>query len=227
MRFDVITLFPQMFESPFASSMVSRALVKGLVKIKYHQLRQWAEDEYGTVDDKPFGGGVGMVMKVDVISRALEYIRQEVVAKKIAKNKSRVIALSARGKRYTQADAERLANYEQITLICGHYEGLDARIEDNLADECISIGDYVLTGGEIPAMVIMDSVIRLQKGVLGKDESSGEESFSKIEGKRQIEYPQYTRPREYKGWKVPEELISGDHKKIEEWKKNWLKRGKK
>lgn len=219
MRFDVITLFPQVFESPFAASIIKRAIAKGLVEIKYHQLRQWAKDKYGTVDDKPFGGGVGMVMKVDVVSRALEQIGQGV--------HGRIIALSARGKRYTQADAERLAKYEQITLICGHYEGLDARIEDNLADECISIGDYVLTGGEIPAMVIMDSIIRLQKGVLGKDESSGIESFSKIAGKRHIEYPQYTRPREFKRLEVPEELISGDHKKIEDWKKNWLKRGKK
>lgn len=217
MRIDVVTLFPKMFESPFGESIISRAIKNNKLILKIHNLRDWATDSYGTVDDKPFGGGVGMVMKIDVIDKALEKIKKE--------NKGKIILLSARGKRYEQKKVEELAKEDNFILICGHYEGVDERI-NHLIDEEISIGDYVLTGGEIPAMVIIDSVIRLLPGVLGKDESSKSESFSEIniDGKkmRTTEYPQYTRPQEYKGWNVPQELLSGDPKKVNEWKKNQI-----
>ena len=209
MKFDILTLFPKMFESPFAESMIKKAVEKKIVEIKAHDLRQWAWNNYGAVDDKPYGGGVGMLIRVDVISNALKDIKKD----------SRVILTSARGKRFTQQDAERLAKYDNLMIICGHYEGFDER-ESSLVDEEISIGDYVLTGGEIPAMVIVDSVSRLLPGVLGKDESSRVESHSQPD---YIEYPQYTRPQEFEGKVVPEELLSGDPKKIEKWQKEQLK----
>ncbi|MBI2464931.1 tRNA (guanosine(37)-N1)-methyltransferase TrmD [Candidatus Shapirobacteria bacterium] len=204
MRFDVLTLFPKMFEGPFAESMVKRAVEKGVVEIHTHDMRQWAWNSYGAVDDRPFGGGVGMLIRVDVIAKALKDVKKE---------GARVVLMSARGKRYTQADAKRLSGYKNLVIVCGHYEGFDERVS-SLVDEEISIGDFVLTGGEIPAMVVIDSVSRLLPGVLGKDESSTRESFS-TEG--YIEYPQYTRPREFNGETVPEVLLSGDPKKIEEW----------
>jgi len=217
MRIDVLTLFPKMFESPFAESIIGRAIKNNKLILKIHNLRDWATDTYGTVDDKPFGGGVGMVLKIDVIDRALNDIQKE--------NKGKIILLSAKGKRYEQQKSEEFASEESLILICGHYEGVDERIK-NLIDEEISIGDYVLTGGEIPAMAIIDSVVRLLPGVLGKDESNKSESFSEIEidGKkiRVIEHPHFTRPQEYKNWKVPEELLSGDPKKIDEWKKKQI-----
>ncbi len=206
MRIDIVTLFPAMFESPFSGSILKRAIDRKLIEIKIHNLRDWAEDNYKTVDDKPFGGGVGMLLKVDVVGRCLENM------------KGRKILMSARGKRFTQEKAEELAKIENLVFICGHYEGVDQRIADHLVDEEISIGDFVTTGGELPAMTIIDSIVRLLPGVLGKDESSEEESFSK-KLDRKIEYPQYTRPAEYKGWKVPEELLSGDPKLIDKFKK--------
>ena len=206
MKFDVVTLFPKMFESPFGESIIARAVKNNLVEIKCHDLRQWAWNKYGAVDDKPFGGGVGMLIRVDVVDKAIKSLKSKNL-------KSKIILTSARGKRYTQKDARRLAKYENLIIICGHYEGFDERVSD-LVDEEISIGDYVLTGGEIPAMVIIDSVARLKSGVLGKDISSQEESFAR--GK-EIEYPQYTRPAEYEGQKVPEVLLSGNLKKIKEW----------
>lgn len=206
MNFDVITLFPEIFESVFSQSIIKRALEKKIVSLKFHDMRKWAWNSYGAVDDHPFGGGVGMLIRVDVIAKALSEIKTE---------NSRVIMLSAGGKRYTQSDARRLGEYKNIVLLCGHYEGFDARVND-LVDEEISIGDYVLTGGEIPAMVLIDSITRLQPGVLGKDESSMVESFA-TEG--YIEYPQYTRPRDFEGKTVPEELLSGNPKVIEKWQK--------
>jgi len=214
MQFDIVSLFPEIFESVFASSILKRASDNGLFKLNLHNLRQWAVDKYGAVDDKVFGGGVGMLIRCEPVYGALEHIKKTNNFKK-----TRVIAMSARGKRFTQKDAERLAKYEQITILCGHYEGFDARIEDHMVDENISIGDFVLTGGEIAAMVVVDSVIRLKKGVLGKDESSSVESFSKIDGKRRIEYPQYTRPRDFMEYVVPDVLVSGDPKKIGLWQK--------
>ncbi|MFA7301215.1 MAG: tRNA (guanosine(37)-N1)-methyltransferase TrmD [Candidatus Shapirobacteria bacterium] len=211
MKFDIVTLFPKMFEGVFGESMMKRAMDKKLIEIKTHDMRQWAWNNYGAVDDKPYGGGVGMLIRVDVISKALN----EIASSKTPRNDEsvRIILTSARGKKFTQRDAERLGKYENLIIICGHYEGFDERISE-LVDEEISIGDYVLTGGEIPAMVMVDSVARLLPGVLGKDASSKEESHSS-EG--YIEYPQYTRPEVYEGKKVPEVLLSGDPKKIKAW----------
>jgi len=217
MKFDIITLFPEMFEGVFDKSMIGRAKEKGLVEIKCHQMRQWAWNNYGAVDDRPFGGDVGMLIRIDVIEKAIKEIKEK---SKVENLKSKIILTSARGKRFEQKDAERLAKEENIIIICGHYEGFDERVSD-LVDEEISIGDYVLTGGEIPAMVIADSVTRLLPGVLGKDESSQVESFSGAE--RKLEFPQYTRPAEYNGQKVPEVLLSGDPKKIKEWQEKQIK----
>ncbi len=217
MKIDIITLFPQMFESPFAESIIKRAIKKGIIDLKIHNLRDFAVDNYGTVDDKPFGGDVGMLIKPEPVYDALEKINSE---NKGIKNK-RIVLMSARGKRFDQEKAEELAKVDNLVLIAGHYEGFDQRISDFMIDEEISIGDYVLTGGELPAMVITDAVARLVPGVLGKDESNQIESWSEIEinGEkvRTMEYPQYTRPREFMGHKVPEVLLNGDPKKIKNW----------
>jgi len=217
MKFDIITLFPEMFENVFNVSMVGRAQKNGLIEINYHQMRQWAWNNYGAVDDRPYGGDVGMLIRVDVIDKALKQIL-ETRDKKL--KKPRIILTSARGKRFEQKDAQGLAKEESIIIICGHYEGFDERVS-SLVDEEISIGDYVLTGGEIPAMVITDAVTRLLPGVLGKDESSQVESFSEPNGK--VEFPQYTRPAEYNGQKVPEVLMLGDPKKIKKWQEEQVK----
>ena len=181
-----------------------RAQDKKFAEINIHDLRKWAIDERGSVDDKPYGGGAGMILRVDVIEPAI---------KELKKKGSKVILLDARGEKYTQKKAQELSKSGHLILICGHYEGVDHRTIEHLVDEIISIGDYVLTGGEIPAMVLTDSIVRLIPGVI-KPESLAEESFSNLD----LEYPQYTRPEEYKGWKVPEVLLSGNHKKIEKWR---------
>lgn len=214
MKFEIITLFPEMFESVFSKSIIRRALDNKIVEIKYHQMRKWSWNSYGSVDDKPYGGDIGMLIRVDVIDKALKEIKEKTKAESL---KPKVILMSARGKRFEQADAQRLAKEKNLIIICGHYEGFDERIS-KLANEEISIGDYVLSGGEIPAMVLIDSISRLLPGVLGKDESSQVESFS--DESHHIEYPQYTRPAEYNGERVPEVLLSGDPKKIKEWQKN-------
>ena len=218
MKIDIVTLFPKMFESPFAESIIKRAIKNGIIDLKIHNLRDFAIDKYGSVDDKPFGGDVGMLIRPEPVYEALKQISD--VRSQMSDNK-RIILMSARGKRFDQAKAEELAKLDNLILIAGHYEGFDQRITDFMVDEEISIGDYVLTGGELPAMVITDTVARLVPGVLGKDESNKIESFSQrlIEGKmvRTIEYPQYTRPQEFMGHKVPEVLVSGDPKKIKEW----------
>jgi len=217
MRVDVVTLFPDMFKSPFAESIVGRAVKNKKIILKFHNLRDWALDSYGTVDDKPFGGGEGMVLRIEPIDQAIADIK-----KKYWKgNKGLVIAMSAKGEIYKQNIAEDLSKIENIIILCGHYEGFDQRILDNLVDKVISIGDYILTGGEIPAMVVIDSIARLISGVLGKDESSQNDSFSKSIGRKK-QYARFTRPREYNGWKVPEVLLSGDPKKIKEWEKEEL-----
>lgn len=205
MQIDVITLFPKMFESPFAEAMIRRAIDKNIIKLNLHNMRQWAWNNYGAVDDRPYGGGVGMLIRVDVIEKAL---------KEIKKKESRVVLTSAKGKRFDQKKVEEWSKLDNLVFICGRYEGFDERVA-SLVDEEISIGDYVLTGGELPTMVMIDAVTRLLPGVLGKDQSSKDESFSGTE--RQIEYPQYTRPEEFKGMRVPEILLSGDPKKIREW----------
>lgn len=210
MRIDILTLFPRMFDGVTGESIIKRARNKGLVDIKVHNLRDWTSDNHKTADDKPFGGGPGMVMKVEPVWRALK----ELKSLRNTKSDSRVILLTPQGKRLEQKAVKRLAKQKRLVLICGHYEGFDERIR-KFADEEISIGDYVLTCGEIPAMVIADSVVRLIPGVLGAKESLNSESFEN----RLLEYPQYTRPAEYNGMKVPQVLLSGDHKAIEEWRK--------
>lgn len=214
MKFDIVTLFPKMFDGVFGESIIKRAISKKLIEIKTHDMRQWAWNNYGSVDDRPYGGGVGMLIRVDVIAKAIKEISNFQFP--ISKKKTRIILTSARGKRFTQQDAERFGKYDNVIIICGHYEGFDERISE-LVDEEISIGDYVLTGGEIPAMVMIDSVTRLLPGVLGKDVSSKEESHST---ECYIEYPQYTRPEEYDGKKVPEVLLSGNPKNIKQWQKD-------
>ena len=221
MKIDVITLFPKMFESPFNESMIKRAVDNKILKLKIHNLRDWALDSYGTVDDKPFGGGVGMLIRPEPVYKALEEVKKEKVKKR------RIVLMSAKGKRLTQKKVEELSKYDNLVLLAGHYEGFDQRIVDHMVDEEISIGDYVLTGGELASMVVVDAVSRLMPGVLGKDESSQVESWSEVEidnkKVRGPEYPQYTRPREFMGHEVPEVLLSGDPKKIKEWQDKKMK----
>lgn len=208
MQIDILTLFPKMFSGPFEESIVKRAADNGLVQIKIHDLRDWGEGERRSVDDRPYGGGVGMILRVDIIDAALKDLKTK---------DSKVILLDAGGKKFTQKKAKSLSKEKRIILIAGHYEGVDHRVHEHLVDEIISIGDYVLTGGEIPAMVVTDAVARLIPGVLEKPEAVEFESFSQ-EGL--VEYPQYTRPEKYKEWKVPETLLSGNHPEIEKWRKN-------
>ena len=223
MKIDVLTLFPKMFDSPFGESIVKRAIKNKIIELKIYNLRDWAIDSYGTVDDKPFGGGVGMLIRPEPVYEALKKIKSE---KKT--NKRKIVLMSARGKKFTQEMAENLSKLDNLIIIAGHYEGFDQRIADFMVDEEISIGDYVLTGGELPAMVVIDAVTRLLPGVLGKDESSSQESWSEIEidGKkiRTKEYPQYTRPREFMGKSVPKVLVSGDPKKIKAWQIEQIKK---
>lgn len=219
MKIDIITLFPAMFKGPFGESIVRRAQEKEKVVIKVHNLRDWAVDKRGTVDDRTYGGGVGMILMPQPIFNAVEEIKS-----KAKSRKTKVILLTPQGKRFNQKMAKRLVKINHLILICGHYEGVDERVRKHLVDEEISIGDYVLTGGELPAMVLIDTIVRLIPGVLEKEEAIKEESFAK----RLLEYPQYTRPADFKGWKVPKVLLSGNHQKIKEWRqKKALERTKK
>lgn len=206
MRIDILTLFPEMFKGPFDESMILAAKKKGLVDIQIHDLRKWAIDARGSVDDRTYGGGKGMIIRVDVVDAALTEIK---------KKNSKVALLDAGGEKFTQVKAREFSKLDNLILIAGHYEGVDHRIHEHLVDEIISIGDYVLTGGEIPAMIVTDAVTRLIPGVLD-EEATQIESHSE---KGILEYPQYTRPEEYNGWKVPEILLSGNHKEIEKWRK--------
>lgn len=207
MKIDILTLFPKMFENVLGESMLKIAQKKGLVKIRVHNLRDWTSDSHRTADDKPFGGGPGMVMKVEPVYRALEEICRGQGLRKIL--------LTPQGKKLDQKEVKRLAKEKRIVLICGHYEGVDERIRD-LVDLEISVGDYILTCGEIPALVLVDAIVRLIPGVLGHKESTKSESFEN----NLLEYPQYTRPAEFKGISVPKVLLSGDHKKIEKWRRD-------
>lgn len=207
MRIDIITIFPEMFTSVVEASILKRAQNKGLLEIHLHNLREWTTDTHRTVDDRPYGGGPGMVMKVDILHRAIKDIKE--------KNPGApVILMTPQGQPYQQETAEKLATNKGMILISGHYEGYDERVRDYV-DQEISIGDYVLTGGELPAMIVIDSVARLIPGVLGHNESAQYESFS--EGL--LDFSQYTRPEEYEGKRVPEILLSGNHKEIEKWRK--------
>lgn len=224
MRFDILTIFPSIFNSYFGESILARAQKKKIIRINIHDLRQWAIDRHKTVDDTPYGGGAGMVLKIEPIFKAIHFLESKLpylqAGRKSQKSKfkSRIILFSAKGKIFTQADAKRLSKYDRLILICGRYEGVDERVTKYLADEEISIGQYVLTGGEIPAMVLVDSISRLVFGVLGNSKSLDEESFSK---KRDsfLEYPHYTKPEVFQKWKVPEVLLSGHHAEIEKWRK--------
>ena len=216
MKFDIITLFPQMFEGPLSESIIKRAKEKGLIEINFHQLRDFSEDKHHNVDDTPCGGGKGMVLRVDVIDKAISSVKSQ----KSKVKGSRTILLSPEGRSYNQDIAKELSCLDNIILVCGHYEGFDDRIHD-FVDDTISIGDYVLTGGEIPAMAIVDSVSRLIPGVLSEDSPENESFMEKdIEGNYLVEYPQYTRPIEYKGKKVPEVLLSGNHAEVEKWRES-------
>ena len=206
MKIDVLTLFPAMFAGPLDESIIMRARKKGLLDLKIHQLRDWTHDRHRTVDDKPFGGGPGMLLKPEPLFEAVESLKRE---------KTRVILFSPSGRKFDQAIARELAQQEDLLLITGHYEGFDERVREALVDDELSIGDYVLTNGALPAMVVIDTVARLLPGVLGDDESSHDESFSH----GLLEYPQYTRPAEFRGMKVPEVLLNGNHAEIEKWRR--------
>jgi len=218
MIFHVLTLFPELFSAFKKESIIGRALKSKKAKIQLVNIRDFSTDRHQKVDDSPYGGGDGMVMKCEPLFAAIENVKLKTKNEK----KIRVIYLSPRGKKFTQRTAERLAKYEDIVLICGRYEGIDQRVIDALVDEEISIGDYVLTGGELPAMVVMDGVIRLQPGVLGKEGSHEQDSFSKAFGGKK-EYPHYTKPAEFRGMKVPEVLLSGNHAEIEKWRREHLR----
>ena len=209
MIIDIITIFPEVFKPYLNESILKIAQEKGKLKVKLHNLRDYTLDKHRKVDDRPFGGGPGMLMSAEPIFRAVEEISQNY------KSKSKIILLSPQGKPLNQKLAQRLSKLKRLILICGRYEGVDERVRERLADEEISIGDYVLTGGELPAMVLVDTVVRLIPGVLGHKDSIRDESFSAD----LLEYPQYSRPADFKGMKVPEILLSGNHKKIEEWRK--------
>lgn len=210
MVFSIITLFPKTFHSVFTESIIKRAIDKKIIKINFINLRDFAKDKHKTVDDKPYGGGKGMVMRADIILTSLESINPKPYS----------ILLSASGKKYSQNCSSKLAKKPSLALICGHYEGVDARVE-KFVDEVISIGDFVLTGGEIPAMAIVDSVTRLIPGVIHPD-SLINESFLTGSPKRKLwgglEYPQYTRPKNFRGLKIPQILLTGNHKEIEKWR---------
>ncbi len=217
MKFNIITIFPQIFDSYFAESIIKRAENKKIIKIKTHNLRDFTNDKHKTVDDTVYGGGAGMLMKIEPLHKAIKKIS----GKKKTKGQ-KIILLSAKGKKWDQTLARKYSKLKNITLICGRYEGVDDRIK-NFIDEEISIGDYVLTGGELGAMVIIDSVTRLLPEVLGNSESLSDESHNE---KDVLEYPQYTKPAEFKvgnkKYKVPEVLLSGNHKLVEEWKEKYL-----
>ncbi len=216
MQYDILTLFPEMFTGVLGNSILKKAAEKKLVSYNIVDFRDFSENKHQRVDDYPYGGGGGMVLTPQPIFDALDHVTQ-----KINTNKRKVILLCPQGERYTQKKAEELAQCEQLIFICGHYEGYDERIREHLVTDEISIGDYVLTGGELGAMVIIDSVTRLLTGVLGNETSAVTDSFST----GLLEYPHYTRPVDFRGLKVPDVLISGHHKKIEEWRhKEALKR---
>lgn len=206
MRVDVLTLFPAMFAGPLDESIVRRARVAGLLDLKVHNLRDWAKDRHKTVDDRPFGGGPGMVLKPEPLFEAVESLRGE---------GTRVVLTSPSGAVFNQAMARRWSQEPHLIFICGSYEGYDERVRRYLADEDVSIGDFVLTNGALPAMVMIDSVTRLIPGALGDDESAVDESFSN----GLLEYPHYTRPAEFRGWAVPEVLLSGNHADIARWRR--------
>lgn len=206
MRIDIITLFPEICSAPLNQSMMKRAQENGALELRVHNLRDWTSDKHHVVDDAPFGGGQGMVMKPEPIFAAVESLRQP---------NSHIILMTPQGRRFDQEQARKLSRQQHLVLVCGHYEGVDHRVAAHLVDEEISIGDYVLTNGAIAAVVVVDAVTRLLPGVLGHEQSAVEDSF----GAGLLEAPQYTRPADFRGWKVPEVLLSGNHAEIAKWRK--------
>src|SRR3974390_2065273 len=213
MKIDVLTLFPAMFAGPLDESIIKRARAAGLLDLNIHNLRDWAHDRHKTVDDRPFGGGPGMLLKPEPLFAAIEELRHK---------NTRVILMSPAGRKFDQAIARELGGQKHLLLVTGHYEGFDERVREKLADDELSIGDYVLTNGALPAMVLIDVVTRLLPGVLGDEESSVDESFSS--GGAGLEYPQYTRPAEFRAMRVPDVLVSGHHAEIEKWRREQARR---
>ena len=210
MTFHIITIFPEIFDSYLNEGMVRRAKEKKIIDVKIYDLRDYTEDKHRTVDDLPYGGGAGMVLKVEPIYRCVKKIKEELGDKKI-----KTILFSPGGNEYGQPKAREMKNYEHLIMICGRYEGVDQRVGEHIVDEEISIGNYILTGGELPALTVLDSVTRLLPGVLGNEESLASESFD--QGK-ELDFPVYTRPEEFNQWKVPEVLLSGNHQEIKKWR---------
>lgn len=211
MRFDVVTLFPGLFSGYLEQSLLNKAIQRGLVQVHLHDMRVWSTDKHQKVDDRPFGGGPGMVLKVEPVVECVEAVQP------LAERVGHVVLLSPQGRRLTQTIVEELAATGRILLLCGRYEGFDQRVSDILQPDEISIGDYVLNGGEVGAMVIIDAVIRLIPEVLGHADSNVEDSFSL--GNRGLEFPHYTRPREYRGHVVPEVLLTGHHAEVAQWRR--------
>ena len=210
MHFHILTIFPDFFHGPFQHGVVAKAAETGLIEIHIHDLRDWTHDRHRTVDDRPFGGGEGMLLKPAPIFEAVESIWPE------RSPDQRLLLLSAQGKRFDQEAARGLSLYKELFLICGRYEGVDERVAEHLADEELSIGDFVLSGGELGAALVVDCVARLLPGVLGNQDSVLQESFS---DRNQLDCPQYTRPADFRGWKVPEVLLSGNHEEIRRWRR--------
>jgi tRNA (guanine37-N1)-methyltransferase len=216
MQFHLLTIFPDFFTSPFEHGVVARARKAGLIEIETHDLRNWTSDRHRTVDDRPFGGDEGMVMKVEPIALALEELER-----RRPEARRRKALLSAQGRMFDQGDARRLSEYDEVVLLCGRYEGVDERVAERLMDEELSVGSFVLSGGEWAAGMIVDSVARLLPGVLGNEASSRRESFSADEAGRVgiLDYPHYTRPAQFRDWSAPEVLLSGDHERIRRWRR--------
>ena len=219
MKIDILTLFPEICRAPLSESMMKRAQENKIVDLRIHNLRDWTNDKHHIVDDAPFGGGQGMVMKPEPIFAAVEELQKSA----IKNQKSKIILMSPGGRRLDQKLATELSKESHLTVVCGHYEGVDHRVIDHLVDLEVSIGDYVLTNGAIAAVVLVDAVVRLLPGVLGHEQSALDDSFSA----GLLEAPQYTRPAEFRGWKIPEALLSGNHAEIAKWRKEQaLKRTK-
>ena len=212
MRIDIVSLFPEMFGGVLDCSIIGRARATGLVEISVINPRDFATDRHHIVDDYPFGGGSGMVMKPEPLFSCVESLFD---GTRTNSGQRRVVMMSPAAPRFCQADAERLRQFEQLVLVCGHYEGIDERVRDHLCDEALSVGDYVLTGGELPAMIVTDALVRLIPGALGAADSAELDSFSS----GLLEYPQYTRPRSFRDWEVPEVLLSGNHAEIAKWRR--------
>lgn len=238
MRFDLITIFPEFFAGPLEHGIVRRAREAAIIHVNVQDLREFAKDRHRTVDDRPFGGGEGMVLKPEPLFEAVESLLGHSVGDAAAKNapdvKTAIVLLSAAGKRFTQETARRYSGLDRILFLCGRYEGVDERVAEHLASEEISIGDFVLSGGELPAALVLDAVTRLLPGALGNEASSHNESFSLLEraeksqtgalhralshGRNLLDFPHYTRPADFRGWKVPEVLIGGNHGEVAKWR---------